>query len=91
MGPLHCGPTPPREPFPERTPLTARAEGKQEVDKKKNRCTSGRLTSQAVFQLVPWVLRGCGPSVTAGGLVSSYTMISAFAVCMKLKAEIVAC
>lgn len=38
MGTLHrcsVAPTPPGEPLPERTPLTERAEGKQEVDEKK--------------------------------------------------------
>lgn len=37
MGPPHSGPTPPWEPFPEPTPRTEGAEGKQEVDKTKPR------------------------------------------------------
>lgn len=59
-GPAAPWPNPPGEPLPEQTPLTARAEGKQEVDKKK------LLHSwEADFtHSFPTGLLGCGPSLT---------------------------
>lgn len=75
MGPLHrctAAPTPPGEPLPERTLLTERAEGKQEVDEKKP-----QHSREADFT-------DCFPTglgFLVRGLVFSYLMIPALAAC----------
>lgn len=71
MGPLHrctVAPTPPGEPLPERTPLTERAEGKQEVDEREPQ-HSWEADFTDCFPTAPCFL--------VHGLVFSYLMSSA--------------